>query len=322
MATLVTHESQDIDDHAKSLKGWEQSYEQLGRGRFRGCVWQLVMRDGVLFRETNNRQHRQQVVPPNGQVVLAMALAVDPGSAFDGRPVGRDSFMVFNSQTQHELISAGEIDLIALTVDSALLETALAPDKLEWLERKAREHSVLLPPETAAAIRQMLMAVCTEGGQHLERLGDLKQERELLSSTLTHAVILAMAADGGGSRSAIPRRAETRLKVVKRAVEFMRANLREDVGALEICAAAFASRRTLHYCFEEFMHTTPQAYLRALRLNEARRSLKVRADLPITELACTLGFANASHFTRHYKLMFDELPSETLKLYCSGPLAD
>ena len=94
------------------------------------------MRDGVLFRETNNRQHRQQVVPPHGQVVLAMALAVDSGSAFNGRPMGRDAFMVFNSRTQPEVISAGEIELIALTVDSTLLETALAPDKLEWLNRR------------------------------------------------------------------------------------------------------------------------------------------------------------------------------------------
>ena len=44
-----------------------------------------------------------------------------------------------------------------------------------------------------------------------------------------------------------------------------------------------------------------------------------RSQPPITELANTLGFASASHFTRHYKLMFDELPSETLKLHCYGP---
>jgi AraC family transcriptional regulator, ethanolamine operon transcriptional activator len=191
------------------------------------------------------------------------------------------------------------------------------------LERKALEHNVDLPPEPAAAIRLMLLAVCNdvEHGQGLERLGGLKQEHELLSSTVSHAVILAMAAEQGGSTSTIPRRAETRLKVVKRAVEFMRAHLQDDICVPEICGAAFASRRTLHYCFEEFMHTTPQAYLRALRLNEARRALKVRGNPLITELACTLGFATASHFTRHYKLMFDELPSETLKLYCNGPLA-
>ena len=39
-------------------------------------------------------------------------------------------------------------------------------------------------------------------------------------------------------------------------------------------------------------------------------------------LASELGFSSASHFTRHYKLMFDELPSETLKLHCYGPRED
>jgi AraC family ethanolamine operon transcriptional activator len=99
----------------------------------------------------------------------------------------------------------------------------------------------------------------------------------------------------------------------------MRAHLHDDIGIAEICDAACASRRSLQYCFEEFMHTTPQAYLRALRLNEARRALKLADGQPITALASELGFASASHFTRHYKLMFDELPSETLKAYGLNP---
>jgi AraC family ethanolamine operon transcriptional activator len=93
----------------------------------------------------------------------------------------------------------------------------------------------------------------------------------------------------------------------------MQAHLHDPMGVPEICAAAYASRRSLQYCFEELMHTTPQAYLRALRLNQARRVLK-QADTPaIVDVACDLGFANASHFTRHYKTMFGELPSQTLK---------
>jgi AraC family transcriptional regulator, ethanolamine operon transcriptional activator len=322
MATVVTHESQDVDDQAKALAGWEQAYEQLGCGRFHGSAWQLVMRDGVLLRETTNRQLREQVVPPRGHVVFALPLSVQPGSVFAGRPLERESLMVLSGQAQHDVISAGELDLIGLSVDRAVLESTLAPAKLEWLERKALERNVELPPETAAAIRQMLLAVCSDAGERVDQLADPLAEQALLSSTLTHAVLLAMAAEGEGGPSTIPRRAETRLKVVKRAVEFMRANLQEDIGVPEICASAFASRRTLQYCFEEFMHTTPQAYLRALRLNEARRALKGREQPPITELASTLGFSSASHFTRHYKLMFDELPSETLKLHCYGPGAD
>jgi AraC family transcriptional regulator, ethanolamine operon transcriptional activator len=319
MATVLTHESQDVDDQAQALTGWEQRYEQLGCGSFRGSAWQLVMRDGVLLRETTNRQLRELVVPPRNHVVLAVPLSVEPGSMFAGRPLGRDSLAVLGSGIEHDVVSAGELDLIGVSVDRALLETQLAPAKLEWLERKVSERNVELPTETAAAIRHMLLAVCENIGQRLDGLEDAEQEEALLSSTVTHAVILAMAAERDGGASTIPRRAETRMKVVKRAVDFMRANLEVDTGVPEICGAVFASRRTLQYCFEEFMHTTPQAYLRALRLNEARRALKARSQPPITELANTLGFSSASHFTRHYKLMFDELPSETLKLHCYGP---
>ena len=319
MAQVMTHQSQDVDDQAKALAGWEQSYEQLGCGRFRGSAWQLVMPDGVFLRETTNRQLRERIMPPRNHLVLAVPLAVEPGSVFAGRPLRRESLMVLGSQTEYDVVSAGELDLIGLTVDRALLEDKLAPAKLEWLERKVGECNVELPPETAAAIRHMLLAVCSDVGEQFDGLDDPAQESALLASTLAHAVILAMAAERDGGASTIPRRADSRLKVVKRAVEFMRANLEADIGVPEICAAAFASRRTLQYCFEEFMHTTPQAYLRALRLNEARRALKARSQPPITELANTLGFSSASHFTRHYKLMFDELPSETLKMHCYGP---
>ncbi len=319
MAELVTHESQDVDDQAKSLAGWEQHYEQLGCGRFRGSTWQLLMDDGTLLRENSNRQHRQVVVPPRNHLVLAVPLAVQEGSVFAGRPLGRDSLMLLDAQAEYDLVSAGDFDLIGLSIDRGLLESRLPPSKLEWLVRKAAERSVELVPETAAAIRHMLLAICANVGTRPGRLADAAQEQELLASTLTHAVVLAMATENGGA-CCVPRRAETRQKVVKRALDFMRANLEADIGVPEICAAAFASRRTLQYCFEEFLHTTPQSCLRALRLNQARRTLKAMHQPPIGELASTLGFASASHFTRHYKLMFDELPSQTLKLRHAGPV--
>jgi AraC family ethanolamine operon transcriptional activator len=325
MADLVTHVSQDVDDQAKALDGWEQSYEQLGRGRFHGSAWQLLMRDGVLLRETTNRPLREQLVSPKGHFVFALPLSVAPGSVFAGRPLERESLMVLGDDEQHDLIAAGEFDVVGLTIDRALVDRELGPTKIEWLEHKARERNVALPPDIAAAIRHMLLAVCSDGERGVDDLTSRDAERELLASTLTHAIVLAMSADERGDAvagSTIPRRVESRIKVVRRAVDFMRANLQEDIGIPEICAAAFASRRTLQYCFEEFMHTTPQAYLRALRLNEARRTLKANSGMPITELAATLGFTSASHFTRHYKLMFEELPSETLKLHCYGPRAE
>ena len=88
-------------------------------------------------------------------------------------------------------------------------------------------------------------------------------------------------------------------------------------------ASAAALRRTLQTAMAAAARAhTPdasQAYLRALRLNEARRSLKLAEHQPITSVATMLGFSSASHFTRHYRLMFDELPSDTQKFNSPMP---
>lgn len=319
MAQIFRHESQDVDDQAQALNDWEQSYEQLGRGRFRGSCWQMVMDQGVLLRESTNRPLAEHMVPPKDHVVIAVPLAVDPGSVFAGRPLQRESLLVLADRQQYDLVSAGELDIVGLSVHRDTLARTLAPAKIEWLEQAGRERNLELTPEVAAAIRHMLLAVCDGAEREIDSLADDANEATLLSATLTQAVVLAMRGDRGRQASSIPRRADSRLRVVRRALEFMRANLANDVGVPDICAAACASRRTLQYCFEEFLHTTPQAHLRALRLNEARRALKLRADQPITEVATLLGFSSASHFTRHYKLMFDELPSETLRVNGGAP---
>lgn len=312
MATLRTYQTQDVDDQAQALDGFRQFYEQLGRGRFRGSVWQLMMNEGLMLRESANRGLRQRFTPPPGHLALAVPLAVQPGSVFAGRPLDRESLMVLGDSEEYDLVSAGEIDMIGLSVHLDLVD-ALAPVEIEWLQRAQRERNLALAPDAAAAIRLMLLAASTDAERGIASLDDGPREAALLSATLAQTVGLAMSAQPEAQGHAIPRRAESRLKVVRRAVDYMQAHLRDDIGVPEICAAACASRRSLQYCFEEFLHTTPQAYLRALRLNEARRSLKARPEQPITMLANELGFASASHFSRHYRLMFDERPSQTFR---------
>ena len=318
MATLHQHHTDDVDDQAAALAGWEQRYEQLGCGRFEGQVWQLVMRDGVLLREHTNRRLREQVRPPADHVVMAIPLAVEGGSMFAGQPLERESLMLISGADESDVVSAGDLDLVGLSVHRSLIEGLLSAADIEWLDRALRRRNLALAPQAASAIRHMLLAVCADAEAQLDQLDDPTREQRLLSSTVTQTLLLAMRGEGDSNT---PRRADTRLRVVRRAIDYMRAHLQDDIGIPDICAAAYASRRTLQYCFEEFMHTTPQAYLRALRLNEARRQLKQHGHhQAITDLAGAMGFSSASHFTRHYKLMFDELPSQTSRLNCNGAL--
>ena len=322
MAQIFKHLCRDADDQAQALDGWRQRYEQLSAGRFEGHAWQLVMDGGMLLREHTNCHLREQITPPPGHLVVAMALAVKPGSSFGGRTLTQESLLVLGADEEHQLTSVGELDLIGLAVHSDVL-SGLQPCQFEWLERAQRERNLALSLDAASAIRELMLTMNaqTSSESALARLNQPGPCAELLAAMLAQTVELAMRCQG--KQPAQARRADTRLKVVQRDIDFMRAHLQDDIGIPEVCAAACASRRNLQYCFEEFLQTSPQAYLRALRLNEARRALKRHGQRPITAIANELGFSSASHFTRHYKRMFDELPSQTHKLgahrqLCSG----
>jgi AraC family ethanolamine operon transcriptional activator len=323
MVHLFEHVSHDVDDQARALQGWEQRYEQLGCGRFHGVTRQWLMDDGVLLRETTNRPLREEIAPPHDHFVLAVPMKVDEGGMFAGRPLRPGSLLLLFPGQQYDVVSAGWLDLVGMTVHRDLLGS-LEPALQEWLDSLQRGQVPSLHDDTLQRLRERLLqadaaaaALAARSATAGAPLADPAAETEVLADTLAQVLGLAMAQDSERPAEAIPRRAHARLQVVRRAIDYMRANLQNDVGVPDICAAAFASRRTLQYCFEEFLHTTPQAYLRALRLNEARRALK-RRGLPVTEIAGELGFSSASHFTHHYKVMFDELPSQTLRMGVVG----
>lgn len=310
MGVIREHLSDDADEQSRMLEGWEQRYEQLGQGRFHGRTWQWVASQGALLHESTNLHLREQIVPPADHLVLAVPLAVLPGSRFAGRALHRESLMVLGQCDEHSLLSAGELDLIGLCVHRDMLEQ-LNDHKLEWLQQAASQRNLDLSPDVASAIRHLLLALSAQ--VNANNLGSIDDENELLGLTLAQTVALAMR--DGQSPAVMPRTSHARLKVVEQAIAFMRQHLHEDIGVQQLCSEVGVSRRSLQYVFEEYLQTTPMAYWRALRLNEARRVLKRSAGQSITELAYEWGFASASHFTQHYKSLFGELPSQTLKTY-------
>jgi len=74
------------------------------------------------------------------------------------------------------------------------------------------------------------------------------------------------------------------------------------------------SVRTLHAAFRERLATTPMAYVRAVRLEQARAELR-RGDpttVSVSAVAARYGFAHLSRFAQQYRSRFGELPSATL----------
>lgn len=101
---------------------------------------------------------------------------------------------------------------------------------------------------------------------------------------------------------------------VKRAENFIRAHLNDDLTVDSIAAAAGVSARSMFYGFKRWRDTTPMAFVRNARLDVARRELEAarHTGATVSHAAINAGFTNFSQFSKIYKARFGETPSATL----------
>ncbi|WP_198085076.1 helix-turn-helix transcriptional regulator [Variovorax sp. E3] len=84
----------------------------------------------------------------------------------------------------------------------------------------------------------------------------------------------------------------------------------------DIARASGVSIRALKSAFQEHRDTTPMAYLREIRLKQARECLLNSAagdTVTVTDIALAHGFFHLGRFAQLYKQHFDEAPSDTLR---------
>ena len=101
---------------------------------------------------------------------------------------------------------------------------------------------------------------------------------------------------------------------LRRAEEFILANLTEEIDFQDVVKAVGVPARTLQHAFQKYHATGPMAWLRLQRLYQARLDLLQggEPDLSVTDVALRYQMFHVGRFAAAYKKMFGELPSETL----------
>jgi hypothetical protein len=106
-------------------------------------------------------------------------------------------------------------------------------------------------------------------------------------------------------------RHETWMKLVNSCWDLARNEPDRNLTLEDLCMATNASPRILQYAFEEMTGTSPLVFLRNHRLHKARRLLLGGAET-VKESAYSCGFSELGRFSRYYRELFGENPSETL----------
>jgi AraC-like DNA-binding protein len=145
---------------------------------------------------------------------------------------------------------------------------------------------------------QLAARASYEAGVFVERI-------TLLAWELAHPKV--RLAESGSHRN--------RARLARRAEDWMRAHLTEDLHVPDLCQAMRVSRRELEYAFRLVFDESPRDYLLALRLNAMHRTLRLgghRAGA-ITEVALRYAMPHLGRLSGRYRALFGENPVDTLR---------
>jgi AraC-like DNA-binding protein len=100
---------------------------------------------------------------------------------------------------------------------------------------------------------------------------------------------------------------------VRRAEDFIDANLNQPITVEAIADATGVSARSIFKGFRDSRGCSPMEFVKSRRLERAHEMLRAaEPGVTVTGVALSCGFANTGHFARNYRGRFGELPSETL----------
>ncbi|WP_072394129.1 helix-turn-helix domain-containing protein [Hyphomicrobium sp. CS1GBMeth3] len=299
----------DIDEQAALLRGWNQTYDQISAGPFEGALLETQLASVHLFREVTSNALHQTGALPTGTIAVGVPLALRGNATFCGRACNGAQLHVFSGNDAFEFLSPCGLDIAGFVLAESDLCSALTADEVETLiPTLASPHLRAADHGAAFRLRRIFTDVC----EVLMQSPDVMHDPARFSS-MSRDVIAALAtaldhAQDPGSDGMSPAR---RASIVRQARDLVTQSPDAYTRVEELCRTLGVSRRALQYSFQETLGLKPSTYLRAVRMNGARRAMKEASS--VAEAATLWGFWHFGRFARDYKAMFGELPSEAFR---------
>ena len=304
--------ARDPDEHARNLTGWKQQYDQLSRGKFLGSLTELWLDQTQIFKETTSHAVRQ-------------SCEIRHNSIWFGIPSGRsDSFIGPNQITNNmiavrqdgdefKLLTPDSFEILGIVIGKDVFaQHVYEIENIDLDPTLFAENVLCLSPERRERLSEFVLRVLEES-QHNTILLCHAAARNALREAIVGALVAALGQRDNSSQHVSLN--VNRYRIVTQIRDYIIANRNQVITVPDLCRNFYISRRMLQYCFQEVVGMTPVAYLRALRLNGARRDLRDVAShyATVQDIAATWGFWHLSQFARDYQRLFGELPSASLR---------
>ncbi|WP_189350371.1 MULTISPECIES: helix-turn-helix domain-containing protein [unclassified Mesorhizobium] len=248
-----------------------------------------------------------------GSVAL-VAIERACGSTICGIPLEDDLVLAIPAGTSvTATVRPGLTYAVAIVPTSTWMEIQSVAAGMVLEQISDRPTTVRLTAGEAQTIRSQMKSMA----DHLATLAsDSVLPKQPPDAFVEYLGVVADAFAGADSReTGTAGSASHHFRQASAAEDFIRTHIREDIPIVRLCKEIGVSRRQLEYAFRTTFAVTPLEFIRALRLNEARRLLTTaRANgLSVTTIAMDVGVNHLGRFAANYRLFFGESPKETLQ---------
>jgi len=302
----------DFDEFCHNVRAWDLDYRQIERGRFNSELLIYGNHQTQFTHARIGRKMLQRGTSPEG--LISFGILADPGIQINWRNIDISGDMMFVFPENGELNSITHADFNVYVI-------SLSEDQIN------KECELSQVPDIRTLLDNNEVVRCQSGAiQELRSwLKDIKATLASPSTSLSDAVLLSHIEHGmitriisllaGQHESVKKNRLRKRDLALYAAESIIAENSSEVITISELCEAANVSERTLEYAFLERYGLTPKAYTTMYRLNNVRKQLRQSApdELHVYDVARQHGFWHMGKFSNDYKMLFSELPSQTLR---------
>jgi AraC family ethanolamine operon transcriptional activator len=313
-ASILQYSFTDIDQVAEAVKGISSmECTQLSAGPFQSTLAILTLNEVLfLFAETSCPIHSYGY--KNTSFFACMChLEIDvPPVISHGRRVSHNTLWGFHPKWEGNFILPAQVPLVTVFIPWDMLHHYLQIMQRTDLDERAWASNYLTMPTTLPPVRAYLRQLYNLVMHQPDRLSEPHLKQLILEDFIP---LLINAIPPVDQTILKPSRPFLRSELIQQAKDYLIAHQEQPLTLKDLCNALHTSRHPLFNGFKEVFGVGPMEYLKILRLHSVRRFLKVadpKSD-SVRVIARKYGFWSAGHFSRDYKTMFGELPSETLK---------
>ena len=305
----------DLDELAEFIRGWDQEYIQLKKGIFEWETCIIQIGDFQFSEEYYGVPALFRGNSPPETCGIAIPKVYEGKALYGGNVISKDCCIMGNFAGYLDLKSGNKTRLLIVI---APINRILA--YAEQMQCPITREQLLFPgiivpnPTGLNQLSSYLEELLRLAKNHPDRLTNNSQKTSIAHLILEDFLPLFLDVLTSTIDFA-PEKESSRRKLTYAAEILMRDRLDTPITLKDLCQELKTGQRSLYYAFQEYFGLPPMQYLKILRLHSVRRVLK-SADSQsskVTKIAETYGFWHMGQFSTDYRKMFGESPSTTLR---------